>query len=191
LTVYIALIGIGFLLRPAPGGYFNATFTKLLLTKAGPIPYTFIILVAAAILFEIIVRRTKWGVRLRASGSSEEAARRLGVNIDFTIIGAYVASALFAAVGAVIIMGIIGLGDPAQGTTYTLQSITAVVLGGTSLLGGRGSFIGSLLGSVLMVQVLNACVFLDLSQSWQYLFQGLLIVFAAISYTITRSGGKK
>jgi ribose transport system ATP-binding protein len=191
LTVYIALIGIGFLLRPAPGGYFNATFTELLLGKIGAIPYTFIILVLAAVVFEVLVRRTSWGVRLRATGSNEESARRLGVNIDRTIIGAYVASALFAAVGAIIIMGLIGLGDPAQGTTYTLQSITAVVLGGTSLLGGRGSFIGSLLGAVLMVQVLNACVFLDLSQSWQYLFQGLLIVFAAISYTLTRSGGKK
>jgi len=48
-----------------------------------------------------------------------------------------------------------------------------------------------LLGSVLMIQVLNACVILDLTQSYQYLFQGLLIVFAAISYTVTRSGGKK
>lgn len=191
LTVYIGLIGIGFLLRPAPGGYFNATFTDLLLRKLGPIPWTFIILVAAAILFEALVRRTDWGVNLRATGSNEESARRLGVNINRTIIGAYIASALFAALGAVIIMGLIGIGDPAQGSSYTLQSITAVVLGGTSLLGGRGSFIGSLLGAVLMVQVLNACVFLDLSQSWQYLFQGLLIVFAAISYTLTRSGGKK
>ena len=191
LTVYIALIGIGFLLRPSPGGYFNATFTDLLLTKIGPVPNTFIILVAAAIVFEVLIRRTNWGVRLRAAGSDEESARRLGVNINRTIIGAYVASALFAAIGAIIIMGLIGLGDPAQGSSYTLQSITAVVLGGTSLLGGRGSFLGSLLGSVLMVQVLNACVFLDLSQSWQYLFQGLLIVFAAISYSLTRSGGKK
>jgi ribose transport system ATP-binding protein len=191
LTVYIALIGIGFLLRPAPGGYFNATITDILLKKIGPIPYTFLILVGAAIAFELLVRRTGWGVRLRASGSNEESARRLGININRTIIGAYIASALFAAIGAVIIMGLIGLGDPAQGTTYTLQSITAVVLGGTSLLGGRGSFIGSLLGSVLMVQVLNACVFLNLSQAWQYGFQGLLIVFAAISYSLTRSGGKK
>jgi ribose transport system ATP-binding protein len=191
LTVYIALIGIGFLLRPAPGGYFNATFTELLLLKIGPVPYTFIILVIAAIIFELLLRRTNWGVRLRASGSNEESARRLGVNINRTIIGAYIASAVFAGLGAVIIMGLIGLGDPAQGTSYTLQSITAVVLGGTSLLGGRGSFIGSLLGSVLMIQVLNACVILDLTQSYQYLFQGLLIVFAAISYTVTRSGGKK
>lgn len=191
LTVYIALIGIGFLLRPAPGGYFNATFSEFLLLKIGPVPYTFIILVIAAIIFELLLRRTNWGVRLRASGSDEESARRLGVNINRTIIGAYIASAIFAGLGAVIIMGLIGLGDPAQGTSYTLQSITAVVLGGTSLLGGRGSFIGSLLGSVLMIQVLNACVILDLTQSYQYLFQGLLIVFAAISYTVTRSGGKK
>ena len=191
LTVYIALIGIGFLLRPSPGGYFNATFTEFLLLQIGPVPYTFIILVIAAIVFEVLLRRTNWGVRLRASGSDEESARRLGVNINRTIIGAYIASTVFAGLGAVIIMGLIGLGDPAQGTSYTLQSITAVVLGGTSLLGGRGSFIGSLLGSVLMIQVLNACVILDLTQSYQYLFQGLLIVFAAISYTVTRSGGKK
>lgn len=191
LTVYIALIGIGFLLRPAPGGYFSGTVTDLLLAKIGPIPYTFIILAGAAIIFEFLLRRTSWGVTLRASGSNEESARRLGININRTIIGAYIASALFAGLGAIIIMGLIGLGDPAQGTTYTLQSVTAVVLGGTSLLGGRGSFIGSLLGSVLMVQVLNACVFLNLSQTWQYLFQGLLIVFAAISYSLTRSGGKK
>lgn len=186
LTVYIALIGIGFLLRPAPGGYMNASVTNFLLKNVGPIPDAFIVLTFAALVLEYALRKSEWGIRLRASGSNEESARRLGVNINRTIIGAYVASALFAGIGAVIFMGLIGVGDPAQGTSYTLQSITAVVLGGTSLLGGRGSFIGTLLGSVLMVQVLNATVFLNLSQTWQYLFQGLLIVFAALSYTLTR-----
>ena len=187
LTVYIALIGIGFLLRPAPGGYINSSVTDFLLRKVGPLPDAFIVLAIVAILLEIALRKTSWGIKLRASGSNEESARRLGININRTIIGAYIASALFAGLGAIIFMGLIGVGDPAQGTTYTLQSITAVVLGGTSLLGGRGSFIGGLLGSVLMVQVLNACVFLNLSQTWQYLFQGLLIVFAALSYTLTRT----
>lgn len=187
LTVYIALIGIGFLLRPAAGGYINTRVTDVLLMKIGPFPDAFVLLTVAAILLEIALRKTKWGVQLRASGSNEESARRLGVNINRTILGAYIASALFAGLGAIIFMGLIGVGDPTQGTTYTLQSITAVVLGGTSLLGGRGSFIGALLGSVLMVQVLNACVFLNLSQTWQYLFQGLLIVLAALSYTLTRT----
>ena len=60
------------------------------------------------------------------------------------------------------LMGQYGIGDPAQGSTYTLASITAVVLGGTSLLGGRGTFVGPLLGAVLLQQTLNATVFLDL-----------------------------
>ena len=191
LTTYIALIGIGFLIRPSPGGYMNSTVTDLLGRKVGPIPDVFIILVGCAIVLEYALRRSKWGIRLRASGSDEESARRLGVNINRSIIGAYIASALFAGAGAVMFIALIGVGDPAQGTTYTMQSITAVVLGGTSLLGGRGSFIGTLLGSVLMVQVLNATVFLNLSQTWQYLFQGLLIVFAALSYTLTRSTRRK
>jgi ribose transport system ATP-binding protein len=76
----------------------------------------------------------------------------------------------------------LGIGDPNQGVGYTLSSITAVVLGGTSLLGGRGTFIGTLLGAGLIVELLNATVFLNLTQTWQYLFQGALIVTAAVIY---------
>ncbi|MDH3251053.1 MAG: hypothetical protein OEQ47_18940, partial [Acidimicrobiia bacterium] len=65
-------------------------------------------------------------------------------------------------------------------------SVTAVVLGGTSLLGGRGTFLGTLFGAFLIVQVQNATVFLGLSQTWQYFFQGALIVVAAIIYSQVR-----
>ena len=85
----------------------------------------------------------------------------------------------------------LGVGDPGQGTGYTLTSITAVVLGGTSLLGGRGTFIGTLMGAGLSVQVLNATVFLSLDQKWQYIFQGLLIVAAAIIYSQVRRSGSR
>lgn len=190
LTIYILLIGVGFVLRPAPGGTINATLTEALGAKLGPIPYSFIALVLVTVLFEFALRKTRWGMNLRAVGSNEESARRLGININKTIFGAYIASGIMAGFATVVFMALVGIGDPAQGTPYTIQSITAVVLGGTTLLGGRGSFLGSLLGSILMIQVLNACVFLDLSQTWQYLFQGLLIVFAAISYTVTRRSRK-
>ena len=70
------------------------------------------------------------------------------------------------------LMAQIGVGDPQQGVNYTLASITAVVLGGTSLRGGRGTFIGSMLGAVLLTEVLNIVSFLGLSQMYQYLFQG-------------------
>ena len=84
------------------------------------------------------------------------------------------------------------LGDPNAGqTTENLDSITAVVLGGTSLFGGRGTFVGTLLGAGLSVQVLNATVFLGLDQKWQYIFQGLLIVAAAIIYSQVRRGAAR
>jgi ribose transport system ATP-binding protein len=86
----------------------------------------------------------------------------------------------------VMLMGQYGIGDPSQGSGYTLSSITAVVLGGTSLLGGRGTFIGPLLGALLLQQALSATVFLGLTSVYQYYFQGILILVAAILYTVGR-----
>ena len=89
------------------------------------------------------------------------------------------------------LMAQLGIGDASQGVGYTLTSITAVVLGGTSLLGGRGTFVGSLFGAVLLVQVMNSTVFLGLSQMWQYIFQALLILVAAITYSVARNRKKQ
>ena len=134
-----------------------------------------------------MLRKRPWGWRLRAAGSEEEAARRVGVKINRTIIGAYVTSGLFTFLGAIILMAQLGIGDASQGVGYTLTSITAVVLGGTSLLGGRGTFVGTLFGAILLVQVMNSTVFLGLDQMWQYIFQGLLILVAAITYSVARN----
>jgi ribose transport system ATP-binding protein len=143
-----------------------------------------------AFALEVALRRTRWGLRLRAVGSDEESARRVGVRVDRTVLGGYVAVSVLTFLGALVLLAQLGVGDPAQGTGYTLTTITAVVLGGTSLLGGRGTFIGTLLGAGLIVQALNATTFLNLSQTWQYLFQGLLIVVAAIVYSQVRRTGR-
>jgi ribose transport system ATP-binding protein len=151
----------------------------------------FIVLVVVALVMEFFLRKRQWGLKLRAVGSNEESARRIGVNVNRTVVLAYAATSVFTFLGAIMLMTQIGVGDPAQGVGYTLTSITAVVLGGTSLLGGRGTFIGSLLGSVLLIQVLNATSFLGLSQMWQYIFQGLLILVAAILYSVARTRKKR
>ena len=127
-------------------------------------------------MLEFALRDTGWGLRLRAVGSDEEAARRVGVESTRPSSWPTSRARCFVFLGAIVLLAQLGIGDPAQGVGYTLSSITAVVLGGTSLLGGRGTFIGTLLGAGLIVQVLNATVFLDLSQTWQYFFQGALIV---------------
>lgn len=187
LTVYIALQGMSFILRPTSEGFINSEVSRAITTKLGPIPIAFIVLVLVVVGLEYALRRTPWGWRLRAAGSDEESARRVGVEINPTIVMAYVATSVLTFLGAIMLMTQIGVGDPAQGVAYTLSSITAVVLGGTSLLGGRGTFVGTLFGSMLLVQVLNATVFLRLDQMWQYILQGVLILAAAILYAVARS----
>jgi ribose transport system ATP-binding protein len=187
LTVYIALQGMSFLVRPTAAGFINADISRAITTKLGPIPIAFIVLVLVVVGLEYALRRTPWGWRLRAAGSDEESARRVGVDVNRTVILAYISTSVLTFAGAIMLMTQIGIGDPAQGVAYTLSSITAVVLGGTSLLGGRGTFVGTLLGSMLLVQVLNATVFLRLDQLWQYVLQGALILAAAIVYALVRS----
>jgi ribose transport system ATP-binding protein len=186
LAMYIAIQGFSFLLRDNPDGYINTTVTDWVNWQWGPFPVAFLALVATALGAEYALRKTKAGWRLRAVGSDEEAARRLGTRVDPTFIGGYIACSLLTAIGAVMLMTQIGVGDPRQGVNYTLSSITAVVLGGTSLTGGRGTFIGTVLGAVLLTEVLNAVTFLGLTQTYQYLFQGILIVVAALIYSAVR-----
>ena len=83
-------------------------------------------------------------------------------------------------------MAEIGIGDPNQGVEYTLSSIAAVALGGASLFGGRGSFIGVLLGAVLIQEINSATAFLGLSQAWQFWFIGFLTLAAVAIYSQAR-----
>lgn len=191
LATYIALQGISLLLRPEQEGIISADVTEAIRTTLGPIPVAFLVAVALAITLEYCLRRTRWGLGLRAVGSDDESAHRLGVDTKRTILGAYVVASLLTFLGGVMLMVQIGIGDPTQGVTFTLSSITAVVLGGASLFGGRGSFIGALLGAVLIQQTINATTFLQLTQSWQYFIVGLLTLVAAGIYTQARHAGKR
>jgi ribose transport system ATP-binding protein len=186
LTLYIGLQGVSLLLRPFQAGFISTGITDLITATTGSVPLAFIAAVVVAVGLELALRLTPWGRGLRAVGSHEDSARRLGVKVNRAHVLAYVVAGLLTFLGALLLMAQIGVGDPTQGVSYTLSSITAVVLGGASLLGGRGSFIGTLLGAALIQQVLNATTFLDLGQSWQYFFQGFLILVAAAIYTRAR-----
>ncbi|MBV9451690.1 MAG: ATP-binding cassette domain-containing protein [Streptosporangiaceae bacterium] len=191
LVTYIALQGVSLVLRPFQGGYISFSILNAINHSAGPVAVAFIAAAVVAVAMEWALRRSRWGRGLRAIGSDPAAAFRLGVRPSVTVIGAYVASALFACVGGVLLMAQVGVGDPTQGVNYTLASVTAVVLGGTSIFGGRGSFIGALFGAVLVEELLNVTTFLQLSQAWQYWFQGVLVMVAVGIYTQarTRTGG--
>ncbi|MSV76791.1 MAG: ATP-binding cassette domain-containing protein, partial [Actinobacteria bacterium] len=148
LTTYIAIGGFAFILRPEPGGFISQTISDSLNATIGPIPYVFLALILVTAAMEFLLRKSRWGWKLRAVGSNEEAARKVGVQTTRTVLGAYVVSSIFVFFGALLLMVQLGIGDASQGVTYTLTGITAVVLGGTSLMGGRGSYVGTFMGSI-------------------------------------------
>jgi ribose transport system ATP-binding protein len=187
MAVYMGLQGATFLLRDHPDGYINSTVSDWITWRTGPFPVSFIVLAAVAMFGEYALRKSRPGWQHRAIGSSEESARRIGIRINRNFVLGYVICSTLTACGAVLLMAEWGTGDPRQGAPLTLASITAVVLGGTSLRGGRGTFIGSVLGAILLSEVLKAVVFLDLTQTYQYVFQGVLVVAAALTYSIVRA----
>ncbi len=179
LATYIGVQGIALLINPVPSGLFAASATEALSTTVAGIPIIFLVCVALAFLAEFTLRRGRLGLALRAVGSNEAAAHRMGVNVGLTRIGAYVIAGMFAALAAVMLAVQIGTGDATAGQSYTLQSISAVVLGGASIYGGRGSFLGGLLGALLLTEMINAITFLELGEAWQYWFPGAVILIAA------------
>ncbi|OKI65538.1 ATP-binding cassette domain-containing protein [Micromonospora sp. CB01531] len=178
LVTYTGLQGLSLLMRDTPGGTIAAPIMSFLTAKIGPVPWVILAGVAMLLLLERASRRTLAGLRLRGTGSDHEAAHRRGVPVGAVYLSAYIASALCTLLGAFLLMAQIGVGDPTAGTSYTLASITAIVLGGASVFGGRGSFFGALLGVVLLQVTQTTAVFAELSQAWQYWLPGLMALAA-------------
>jgi ribose transport system ATP-binding protein len=186
LVSYIGLQGASLLIRPQPAGYISYTVMNFIQAGWLNVPYALMLLIVLAISLDYGLRRRRWGRRLRATGSDYLAAFRLGAKPGYTLVRAYMASSLFAAFGGIMLMAQIGVGDATQGVNFTLTAVTAVVLGGTSVFGGRGTFVGVVLGSGLIMELLNITVFLNLSESYQYWFQGTLIFVAVGIYAYAR-----
>jgi len=184
LITYIALQGISLVLRPFQGGFISTSIINgISFSIVRGIAVALILAVGAAVGLEILLRKSRWGLALRAVGSNSQAAFRLGVQPIRIVIGAYVACSALTFFGGVLLMSEIGVGTPTQGISFTLAAVTAVVLGGTSIMGGRGSFLGVLFGAVLVEQLLNITTFLHINQAWQYWFEGFLVFVAVGIYT--------
>ncbi|MFM0336958.1 ATP-binding cassette domain-containing protein [Paraburkholderia fungorum] len=181
LATYMALQAVSLLLRPVPGGLIADSVVETIGMQAGFIPVIAIIAILLAVTLEFALFRTRPGLTFRGVGSRLEAARMAGVRPQLTLLSAYVGCSLLAGVAAVPMMAQVGSGDPSAGINYTLASIAAVVIGGASLFGGRGSFVGSLLGALLIIQVNVVTSFLDIGDSWQsYLLGGMILASVAL-----------
>jgi len=123
--------------------------------------------------------QTAWGRHVYAVGDNPEAARLTGININRVLLSVYMLAGLTSGVAALLLVARTELGDPNAGqTTENLDSITAVVLGGTSLFGGRGSIIGTLIGAVIVGVFRNGLTLIGVEVIYQYLVTGVLVILA-------------
>lgn len=152
----------------------------------GGIQYYMIIFVIAFILGHILLTKTKPGRFFYAIGSNEEAARLSGVNVRFYKTLPYVISGLLCGVAALILSGRLGVIDPDTGKGYELQSIAAVVIGGTSLFGGKGTMIGTLIGVFLIGVLNNGLNLLKVTPFWQGTAVGIVIILSVLLERLAR-----
>ena len=182
LATFSVVAGLALLGRPAPGGLLSGDFANAMVVRVGNVPVAFAVAVVAALLFELILLRGRAGTRLYAVGSSEEAAYVAGIAVGRVRFAAYVLCGLLAAAAGLLVAARIGSGDPQAGTNFTLLSVTAVVLGGTSILGGRGTAIGVTAAAILIMLIQNAMNQLHVSAYWQYVLTGALTLVAVAMY---------
>ena len=182
LATFSIVGGLALIVRPAPGGLLDSGFAGALVVRVWNVPVAFAVAVAAALLFELLLVRGRVGTRLYAVGSSEEAAYVAGIPVGRVRFAAYVLCGLLAAVAGLLVAARIGSGDPQAGTNFTLLSVTAVVLGGTSILGGRGTAIGVAVAAILIMLIQNAMNQLHVSAYWQYVLTGVLTLAAVAMY---------
>ncbi|HEV2711584.1 MAG TPA: ABC transporter permease [Gaiellaceae bacterium] len=123
--------------------------------------------------------QTAWGRHVYAVGDNLEAARLMGIKVNRVLLSVYVLAGLTYGIAAMLLAARTELGDPNAGqTTENLDAITAVVLGGTSLFGGRGSVIGTLIGAVVVGVFRNGLTLIGVEVVWQYFVTGILVILA-------------
>ena len=143
-----------------------------------PVPVVTTVLAFAALYF--ILHHTTFGRRVYAVGGNEEASKLSGINIDRIKIGVYAITGLLAAVSALILTSRLNSAQPTAGESYELDAIAAVVLGGTSLNGGRGWIFGTLVGALIIGVLNNGMNLIGVSSFFQLVVKGVVILLAVL-----------
>ncbi|MER6559258.1 ABC transporter permease [Streptomyces sp. NPDC001027] len=158
----------------------NSSFLRdLALDGFGPVRWFWVVAVLAAVLVGFLLFRTRTGTYLLSTGGNIEAAREAGIHVNRMRLIAYAGSGLACGVAAVLFVARTGGADPSLQTDLLLSSIAAVVLGGSSLFGGKASVFGSLAGAVLLQSLVNGFTLLGISQYYQPVAVGAVVLSAA------------
>ena len=151
-----------------------------------PIPNAGLILLALAIVASIVLKSTALGRYTYAIGSNEEAVRLSGVNVDAWKITIYSMAGAICGIAGLLIASRINSAQPALGQGYELDAIAAVVIGGTSLSGGTGTILGTIIGAFIMSTLTNGLRILSVAQEWQFVVTGVIIILAVYADILRR-----
>jgi len=154
-----------------------------------PIPNAVLVLFIVAALAGLLLQRTLLGRYAVALGSSEEALRLSGVDVDRWKIAVYTVSGGICGVAGLLIASRLNSAQPALGQGYELDAIAAVVIGGTSLAGGAGTILGTLIGAFIMSVLANGLRILSVAQEWQTVITGVIIILAVYTDILRRRSG--
>ncbi len=168
----------------------NKQFTWLGRGYVGPIPFILIVIAVVYIAVHYLARYTAYGRKLYATGANQRAGYLAGINTDKTIFGVYVLNGVFAGLSGVLMAAQSGAGLPTAGDTYEMTIISACVLGGTSINGGKGNVWGTLVGVLLLTTISNGLTMLGISSFWQQIIKGTILVVAVL-IDAWRSGSYK
>jgi len=136
------------------------------------------------------LRETGAGRHVYAVGNNPEATRLVGIPTDRVLLGVYVLAGVFYGIASLLAVSRTGVGDPNAGQTENLDAITAVVLGGTSLFGGRGVILGTLAGAVVVGVLRNGLTLMGVSSVYQVLVTGILVILAVTVDQLSRKAAR-
>lgn len=199
LGMMLVLKGLSLIVTGTKPIYFNDTpgFTTIAqgsvigqIIPGFPVPNGVLVLFVVAGVASWILGRTVLGRYTFALGSNEEAVRLSGVNTNFWKIAIYTLSGAICGIGGLLIASRLNSAQPALGLGYELEAIAAVVIGGTSLAGGRGTILGTLIGALIMSVLTNGLRVLSVAPEWQTVVTGAIIIIAVYADQMRRREAK-
>jgi ribose/xylose/arabinose/galactoside ABC-type transport system permease subunit len=188
VTDFIATLGTlsvatGLALIVSNGKPITVTSLELLTLTSGSFGifgYPIVLAVVIALLAWFVMFRTRFGLHVQAVGGNEESAVANGVSATKVRMAVYLISGGLAGIAALLLVARVGAAEPAINTQFLLNSIAAVVLGGVSLTGGKAKIVGPVIGALLLTALTNGLTLLGVSQFYQPLAVGLVVVLAAL-----------
>jgi ribose/xylose/arabinose/galactoside ABC-type transport system permease subunit len=194
ITPFVATLGMNSIVlgaalvysRGAPLGSLPASFRFWGTGFLGPVPASTIIWAVLALISIVVMGRTVFGRHVYATGANSVAARLSGVKTQRVILSCYVVSGLTAAIAGLVLAAYIGVGTLTLGQDYMLNSIAAVVVGGTRFEGGRGSLLGTVMGALFLMVLYSLAGMINLSHPGELALKGAIIIGAVALYARSR-----